>query len=89
MVMKAAIISAGMILSALTAIPAFAFDQAVAQQVCGNDVDVLCSDSVPDQKLIAACMRRHLKEVSAPCRKFMADTDAEMRRSKRDGRAGE
>jgi hypothetical protein len=86
--MRAAIIGAGL-LAALATGPASAFDQAAAQQVCGNDVDTLCSDAVPDQKLIAACMRRHLKEVSAPCRKFMADADAEMRRSKRDGRAGE
>jgi hypothetical protein len=77
------------IVAALAAVgPALAFDQAAAQQACGNDVDALCSDGVPDQKLIAACMQRHIKQVSAPCRNFMTASDAEMRREKR-GRAQE
>jgi hypothetical protein len=65
-----------------------AFDQVAAQQACGNDVDALCADAVPDQKLIAACMQRHIKQVSAPCRQFMAASDAEMRREKRNSSHG-
>ncbi|HET7848804.1 MAG TPA: cysteine rich repeat-containing protein [Pseudolabrys sp.] len=47
-------------------------DMQAAQQVCQNDVFALCQDSVPDQTRITACLRRHFREVSAPCRDFMA-----------------
>jgi hypothetical protein len=81
--MKAAMIWS-LVIAALTATsPALAFDQMAAQQACGNDVDALCSDAVPDHKLIAACIQRHIKQDSAPCRQFMAASDAEMRREKR------
>jgi hypothetical protein len=61
---------------------ALAFDQAAAQQACGNDVYALCQKAVPDHKKITACMQRHLKQVSTPCRRFMAASDAEMRRGR-------
>jgi hypothetical protein len=83
--MKAVILGAS-IVAALTINPALAFDQAAAQRACGNDVYALCQQAVPDQKRITACMQRHLKQVSAPCRQFMAASDEEMRREKR-GRA--
>jgi hypothetical protein len=80
--MKAAII--GGIVAALTAMtPAFAFDQAAAQQACGGDVYALCQQAVPDQKRITACMQRHFKQVSAPCRRFMASSASEMGRARR------
>jgi hypothetical protein len=80
--MKAAMIGI-IVFAAVTTSPALAFDQAAAQQACGNDVDALCADAVPDHKLIAACMQRHIKQVSAGCRQFMAASDAEMKREKR------
>lgn len=43
-----------------------------AQQICQNDVFTLCEDSVPDEDRITACLRRHFKEVSAQCRKYMS-----------------
>lgn len=43
-----------------------------AQQLCGNDVFRLCGDAVPDRGRIEACMRRKFRQVSAPCRGFMA-----------------
>jgi hypothetical protein len=43
-----------------------------AQQMCGNDVFRLCGDAVPDRGRIEACMRRKFKQVSSPCRSFMA-----------------
>ncbi len=74
------------IFAALTAASsAMAFDQAAAQQACGNDVYALCQKAVPDQKRITACMQRHFKQVSAPCRQFMAASDAEMRHAVRGG----
>ncbi len=81
--MNAATICIG-IFAALTATtPAMAFDQAAAQQACGNDVYALCQKAVPDQKRISACLQRRFKQVSAPCRRFMAASDAEMRRARR------
>jgi hypothetical protein len=85
--MKAAMASMVMLAVLTAAAPAIAFDQMAAQQACGKDVDALCSEAVPDQKLIAACMQRHIKQVSAACRQFMAASDAEMRREKRNPRA--
>jgi len=64
----------------MTVGPASAFDQAAAQQACGNDVYRLCQQAVPDQKRITACMQKNLKKVSEPCRQFMASSDAELRR---------
>jgi hypothetical protein len=84
--MKIAIVGMVALVVLTAAGPALAFDQMAAQQACGNDVDALCSDAVPDQKLIAACMQRHIKQVSAACRQFMAASDAEMRREKRNPR---
>ncbi len=81
--MKAAMIGIVVFAAITTTGPALAFDQAAAQQACGNDVDALCADAVPDHKLIAACMQRHIKQVSAGCRQFMAASDAEMKREKR------
>jgi hypothetical protein len=63
--------------------PAIAFDQAAAQQACGNDVYALCQQAVPDQNKIAACMQRHIKQVSVPCRRFMAATAPEMSHQRR------
>jgi hypothetical protein len=46
-------------------------DQA-AQQACGNDVFALCQAAIPDRGRIAACLRSHFRQVSRPCRTFMA-----------------
>ncbi len=81
--MKAARICVGIFAALTAATPAMAFDQAAAQQACGNDVYALCQKAVPDQKRITACMQRHFKQVSAPCRQFMAASDAEMRHERR------
>jgi hypothetical protein len=76
-VLKAAIIGVGMLAALTATTPVFAFDQAAAQRVCGNDVYALCQNAVPDQNRIAACMHRHIKQVSAPCRRFMAASASE------------
>ncbi len=55
-------------------------DMQAAQQVCQNDVFTLCQDSVPDQNRITACLRKHFRDVSAPCREFMANYNKHTRR---------
>ena len=56
-----------------------AFDQAAAQQACGNDVFALCQQDIPDQGRITACLRKNSSHVSAQCRSFMAASAKEMR----------
>jgi hypothetical protein len=84
--MNAASVTFGILAALSTTGSAFAFDQAAAQRVCGNDVYALCQQAVPDQKRITACMQRHYKQVSAPCRRFMAASDAELRHGRTSGR---
>jgi Cysteine rich repeat len=81
--MKVATICIGIFAALTAATPVMAFDQAAAQQACGNDVYALCQQAVPDHKRITACLQRRFKQVSAPCRRFMAASDAEMRRARR------
>jgi hypothetical protein len=81
--LNAAIIIAGILVAFTAPTRVFAFDQTAAQRACGNDVYALCQQAVPDQKRIAACMQRHFKQVSAPCRHFMAASASEMRRGRR------
>jgi Cysteine rich repeat len=81
--MRAATICIGIVATLTATTSAMAFDQAAAQQACGNDVYALCQKAVPDQKRITACMQRHFKQVSATCRQFMAASDAEMRPARR------
>lgn len=40
-----------------------------AQQVCYDDVQRLCSDEIPDEDRIQACMREHRAELSPACRR--------------------
>lgn len=47
-------------------------DMQQAQQLCSNDVFRLCGNAVPDRGRIEACLRRNFRQVSAPCRNFMA-----------------
>jgi hypothetical protein len=81
--MKTATVCVGIFAAVAATTSVMAFDQGAAQQACGNDVYALCQQAVPDQKRITACMQRHFKQVSAPCRRFMADSDAEMRHARR------
>ncbi len=86
--MKRAAFLFGLLAAALIAKPAGAFDQAAAQAACGNDVFALCQQDIPDHTRIAACLRVHQTQVSLSCRKFMAASAAEMRRTaRRAGRA--
>jgi hypothetical protein len=66
--------------AATIATSANAFDQAAAQQACGNDVFAMCQQDIPDQGRITACLRKNYSRVSAPCRSFMAVSAREMRR---------
>jgi hypothetical protein len=84
--MKVLLVGAGMLIAFTATSPVYAFDQAAAQRVCGNDVYALCQQAVPNQKRIAACMQRHLKQVSAPCRRFMAASASEMEGGHRGSR---
>jgi len=56
-----------------------AFDQAAAQQACGNDVFALCQQDIPDKGRITACLRKNSSRVSGGCRAFMASYAAELR----------
>jgi hypothetical protein len=56
-----------------------AFDQALAQQACGNDVFAMCQQDIPDQGRITACLRKNYSRASSPCRAFMAASAKEMR----------
>jgi hypothetical protein len=62
-----------------------AFDQAAAQQACGNDVFAICQQDIPDRDRIAACLRKNSSRVSAPCHAFMASYAAEMRHARHHG----
>jgi hypothetical protein len=81
--MKRAAFLFGALAAALIANQASAFDQNAAQAACGNDVFSLCQQAIPDQTRIAACLRAHGPQVSQSCRKFMADSAAEMRHTAR------
>src|SRR5690348_6999568 len=59
-----------------------AFDQAAAQQACGNDVFALCQQDIPDQTRITACLRKNSSRVSAPCHAFMAASAAEFKHAR-------
>jgi hypothetical protein len=59
-----------------------AFDQAAAQQACGNDVFAMCQQDIPDQGRITACLRKNYSHVSGSCRAFMAASAKEMQRGK-------
>lgn len=41
------------------------------QQACGNDVYTFCGDAIPDHDRIAACLKKHWKEISKECRTVM------------------
>jgi len=84
--MKAVVFGAAIVATLMTAAPVYAFDQVAAQQACGNDVYALCQKAVPDRNRITACMQKHLKQVSEPCRRFMAASDAELRHGRRSDR---
>jgi hypothetical protein len=58
---------------------AYAFDQAAAQQACGNDVFAMCQQDIPDQGRITSCLRKNYSRVSAPCHAFMAAAAKAMR----------
>ena len=60
-----------------------AFDQAAAQQACGNDVFAMCQQDVPDQGRITSCLRKNYSRVSSPCRAFMSASAKEMRHGAR------
>jgi hypothetical protein len=66
---------------------AFAFDQAAAQQACGNDVFSLCQAAMPDHNRIAACLRQNFKQVSPSCKQFMASYAKEERQARHNARA--
>lgn len=56
-----------------------AFDQAAAQQACGNDVFAMCQQDIPDQGRITACLKKNYSKVSEPCHAFMSSAAKEMR----------
>ena len=60
-----------------------AFDQAAAQQACGNDVFALCQQDIPDRGRITACLRKNSSRVSGGCRAFMTSYAAELRHASR------
>ena len=78
--MKAVPVLIAAFAAATFATSANAFDQAAAQQACGNDVMSMCQQDVPDQGRITACLRKNYSHVSSPCRAFMAASAKEMRR---------
>ena len=70
------------ILAALTlacfCMPAMADDDAAQfqreQQACETDAYTYCNDAIPDQQRIAACLRKHWREISRECRKIMNES---------------
>ncbi len=43
------------------------------QEACTPDVYKLCSDEIPDEKKITACLKRNMKKLSPACRKVFSD----------------
>jgi len=41
------------------------------QQACETDVYTFCNDAIPDHDRIAACLRKHWREISHECRRIM------------------
>jgi Cysteine rich repeat len=85
--MKVIWAAGGALAAVLLTSQAYAFDQAAAQQACGNDVFSICQEAVPDQNRIAACLRQHFKQVSTPCKQFMANYGKEERQARHKGSA--
>ena len=81
--MKAVPLLIGAFAVATMCTSANAFDQAAAQQACGNDVFTMCQQDIPDQGRITACLRKNYSHVSSPCRAFMAASAKEMRHGPR------
>lgn len=43
--------------------------RAQAEHLCYNDVQKLCSDAIPDEDKVKACMKVHRAQLSPGCRK--------------------
>lgn len=81
--MKAVPFLIGAFAAAAMCTSANAFDQAAAQQACGNDVFAMCQQDIPDQGRITTCLRKNYSHVSSSCRTFMAASAKEMRHGAR------
>jgi hypothetical protein len=84
--MKVFWVTGGVLATVLLTSQAYAFDQAAAQQACGNDVFSICQQAMPDHNRIAACLRQHFKQVSPSCKQFMANYGKEERQVRHNGR---
>ena len=84
--MKVIWAAGGTLAAVLLTSQAYAFDQAAAQQACGNDVFSICQQAMPDHNRIAACLRQHFKQVSPSCKQFMANYGKEQRQARHSGR---
>lgn len=58
----AAIVFLGMIF------PAYAATREQETAACQDDANRLCSEYIPDEDAIAACMRQHLQKLTPACR---------------------
>lgn len=74
----------------------FVSGQAIAQsqadqEACEGDVFDLCSEQIPDQDEIVACLRKHWSKVSKQCRRVMINhkkNPKKRRESKNEPAAG-
>ena len=56
-----------------------------AEQACTPDAMRLCSEFIPDEKKITACLRRHRGALSADCRKVFGGGKRATKRRHRHG----
>ncbi|MGD9511034.1 MAG: cysteine rich repeat-containing protein [Geminicoccaceae bacterium] len=52
---------------ALAAAPGRAQEVRTIARACAGDIERLCAEVPPGEGRIKACMKAHIKEVSAPC----------------------
>ena len=73
MLMRRALICVALVASSTTAFAAATenaeYYREQAQTLCFNDVLTLCSNYIPDETQIMACMRARRTQLSSPCRK--------------------
>jgi hypothetical protein len=53
-----------------------AMAQGGAERACAADIRALCAGVGPSHGRIAACVQRHVRELSQPCRNLLATTAA-------------
>jgi hypothetical protein len=68
------------VLAAWAARPASAQPAANAEQACTPDAMRLCSEFIPDEKKITACLRKNRRTLSSECRKVFGSGGASKRR---------